>query len=159
MFPAMTKDRIPHARPAAERSFLSALKQEFRSDEELAEQLRNGDADALAVLFKRHGGLLFGIARRILRSDAEAEDAVQQIFFDVSRSISQFDPEKGTFKRWLLLFGIVFTCSRLCNRNTTFICHSQLRHATPIMFGLCLFSAAASRSQFWSSPCSCSSFP
>ncbi len=87
------------------RAFLSGLKQGFLSDEELAEQLRSGDADALAVLFKRHGGLLFGIARRILRSDAEAEDAVQQIFFDVFRSIHQFDPEKGSFKRWLLMFA------------------------------------------------------
>jgi len=98
-------ERVSAAPPAAENSFLSAIKQRFCSDEELADQLQSGNADALAVLFRRHSPLLFGIARRILRTDAEAEDVVQQIFLDVFRSIHQFDPEKGTFKTWLLMFA------------------------------------------------------
>jgi RNA polymerase sigma-70 factor, ECF subfamily len=93
------------APPAAENSLLSLLRQKFCSDEELADQLQSGNADALAVLFKRHSPVLFGIARRILRSDSEAEDAVQQIFLDVFRSIHRFDPEKGNFKTWLLMFA------------------------------------------------------
>jgi RNA polymerase sigma-70 factor (ECF subfamily) len=88
-----------------EDSFLSALRQRLRSDEELALQLQQGDADALTVLFKRHSPLLFAIARRILRNDTEAEDTVQQIFLDVFRSIHQFDSEKGSFKTWLLMFA------------------------------------------------------
>jgi RNA polymerase sigma-70 factor, ECF subfamily len=98
-------ERVPAGPPAAEESFLSLLKQRFCSDEELADQLQSGNADALAVLFRRHSPLLFGIALRILRSNAEAEDTVQQIFLDVFRSIHQFDPEKGTFKTWLLMFA------------------------------------------------------
>ena len=90
---------------AGERSLLSGLRQSFTSDEELAEQLQSGESDALGVLFKRHSGLLFGIARRILRNDTDAEDAVQQIFLDVFRSIHQFDREKGKFKTWLLMFA------------------------------------------------------
>ena len=97
--------RVSAAPPADANSLLSAFKQQFCSDEELADQLQSGNADALAVLFRRHSLLLFGIARRILRSDSEAEDAVQQIFLDVFRSIHQFDPEKGTFKTWLLMFA------------------------------------------------------
>jgi hypothetical protein len=38
-----------------------------------------------------------------LRNRAEAEDAVQQIFLDVFRSIQQFDSNKGEFKTWLLM--------------------------------------------------------
>jgi len=91
--------------PRTETSLLGLLKQRLCSDEELADQLQSGNADALAVLFKRHGPLLFSIARRILRNDAEAEDAVQQIFLDVFRSIHQFNLEKGTFKSWLLMFA------------------------------------------------------
>jgi RNA polymerase sigma-70 factor, ECF subfamily len=98
-------ERVSGGPPAAESSFLSVLKQRFCSDEELADQLQSGNADALAALFRRHSPLLFGIARRILRSDTEAEDAVQQIFLDVFRSIHQFDPEKGAFKTWLLMFA------------------------------------------------------
>ena len=88
-----------------ERSLLSGLRQRFSSDEELAEQLQSGETDALGVLFKRYSALLFGIARRILRNDTDAEDAVQQIFLDVFRSIHQFDREKGQFKTWLLMFA------------------------------------------------------
>jgi RNA polymerase sigma-70 factor, ECF subfamily len=97
--------RASSAPSAAESAFLFLLRQRFCSDEELADQLQSGNADALAVLFRRHSPLLFGIARRILRSETEAEDAVQQIFLDVFRSIHQFDPEKGTFKTWLLMFA------------------------------------------------------
>ena len=91
--------------PKEEASILTLVHQKFSSDEGLAEQLQSGNADALAVLFKRHSPILFGIARRILRNDAEAEDAVQQIFLDVFRSIHQFDPEKGSFKTWRLMFA------------------------------------------------------
>jgi RNA polymerase sigma-70 factor (ECF subfamily) len=64
--------------------------------------------------------LAFAISRRVLRNDSEAEDAVQQIFLDVFRSIHQFDPEKGTFKTWLLMFAYhrTFNCrrSQIANR-------------------------------------------
>ena len=96
-------------------SIFASLKRRFASDEEVAKLLQSGDADALTVLFKRHSPLLFGIARRILRNDAEAEDTVQQIFLDVYRSIQQFDAEKGTFKTWLLMF----TYQRVFNSRRT----------------------------------------
>jgi RNA polymerase sigma-70 factor (ECF subfamily) len=96
---------FPAAPAAAASSFFLGLKQRFCSDEELVDQSQNGNADALGQLFGRHSPLLFAIARRILRSDTDAEDAVQQIFLDVFRSIRQFDPEKGTFKTWLLMFA------------------------------------------------------
>jgi RNA polymerase sigma-70 factor (ECF subfamily) len=91
---------------------LTELLYSIRSDEDLAEVLRSGDAGALTVLFKRHSRIVFGIARRILRHDAEAEDCVQQIFLDVFRSISQFDRKKASFKTWLLLFAYNRTLNR-----------------------------------------------
>src|ERR1700678_3338615 len=99
------------ASPAAETSLLGRLKQHLCSDEDLADQLQSGNAEALAVLFKRHSPLVFGISRRVLRNDAEAEDAVQQVFLDVFRSIHQFDPQKGELKTWLLMFA----CQRILN--------------------------------------------
>lgn len=96
---------------------LTELLYSLRSDEDLAEALRGGDADALTVLFKRHSRIVFGIARRILRHDAEAEDCVQQIFIDAFRSIDQFDRNKAAFKTWLLLFAY----SRTLNRRRSLI--------------------------------------
>jgi len=98
-------DDGPATIPATELSLLSELRQRLLSDEALAENLQSGDADALTVLFERHGPRLLGVARRILRNNTEAEDAVQQIFLDIFRSIQQFDPEKGAFKTWLFMFG------------------------------------------------------
>ncbi len=86
-------------------STLTHLLGALRSDEDIARQLQGGDSEALGLLVNRHSPLLFRIARRILRSDSEAEDAVQQIFLDVFRSIHKFSPERGPFKPWLLMFA------------------------------------------------------
>jgi RNA polymerase sigma-70 factor, ECF subfamily len=91
--------------PRAGKSLLDQLCQRWCSDDELALQLRGGNAEALSVLFKRHNQLILAIARRILGNAAEAEDAVQQVFLDVFRSIHRFNPEKGGFKPWLLMFA------------------------------------------------------
>jgi len=95
----------PEISPGGSSSLLNQLRLALCSDEELAEQLQTGNADALAILFKRHSRLIFLICRRILRNDSEAEDATQQVFLDVFRSIRQFDSKKGTFKTWLLMFA------------------------------------------------------
>jgi RNA polymerase sigma-70 factor (ECF subfamily) len=39
-----------------------------------------------------YGGLVWSLARRQLRSHADAEDAVQEIFIDVWRNAARFDP-------------------------------------------------------------------
>ena len=96
---------LPSTALAPRQFFFSHLQQKLLSDEQLAAQLQSGHADALTVLFERHSPRLFSIARRILRNDAEAEDTVQTIFIDAYRSIHQFNPEKGEFKTWLLLFA------------------------------------------------------
>jgi RNA polymerase sigma-70 factor (ECF subfamily) len=113
-------DDVPVTVLPAAKSLLGQLRLELLSDETLVEFLRSGTHDALTILFERHSPRLFGIARRILRNDADGEDAVQQIFLDAFRSIQQFDPDKGSFKTWLLLFGYqrIFNCrrSRASNR-------------------------------------------
>jgi RNA polymerase sigma-70 factor, ECF subfamily len=107
-------EQVPAGPADAEISLLSRFKQHLCSDEDLAARLQSGNTEALAALFRRHSPLVFGIARRLLRNDSEAEDAAQQIFLDVFRSIHQFDPEKGTFKTWLLMFAYhrTFNCRR-----------------------------------------------
>jgi len=107
---------------STETSLLHQIRQKFRSDESLVEALQDGDADALTVLFERYGPRLFGVALRILRNDAEAEDAVQQTFFDVFRSIEKFDPSRGSFKTWLFMFGYqrIFNCRRSLSAQKCF---------------------------------------
>lgn len=91
--------------PVTGSSLLGRLRLRLRTDEELIAELIEGESDALTVLFERHSPLVFRVARRVLRNDAEAEDAVQQVFLDIFRSAEQFDPLKGSFKSWLLQFA------------------------------------------------------
>jgi RNA polymerase sigma factor (sigma-70 family) len=84
---------------------LDRLRLRLQTDEELIAELVEGESDALTVLFERHSPLVFRIAHRVLRNDADAEDAVQQVFLDVFRAATQLEPQKGSFKSWLLQFA------------------------------------------------------
>lgn len=95
----------PEVSAVAGRGLLGQLRLRICSDEELAAELQSGNADALTEIFRRHCGLVFAIARRVLGDAADAEDATQRVFFDVYKAIGQFDTEKGAFKAWLLMFA------------------------------------------------------
>jgi RNA polymerase sigma-70 factor (ECF subfamily) len=86
-------------------AFLSPSRLRTLTDEDLMAALRMGCNDALAVLFERHSPLVFRIARAILHDDGEAEETVQRVFLDVFKAVNQFNPDRGTFKTWLLQFA------------------------------------------------------
>ena len=75
------------------------------TDEELMEQLRIGQADALAVLFDRHYRLVFSVALRILHDHGEAEDLMQEVFLEIYRKVDNYDPDKGKAKTWILQYA------------------------------------------------------
>jgi RNA polymerase sigma-70 factor (ECF subfamily) len=85
--------------------FLSPSRLRILTDEDLMQALRMGCNDALAVLFERHSALVFRIARAILRDDGEAEETVQRVFLDVFKAVNQFNPDRGSFKTWLLQYA------------------------------------------------------
>ncbi|HSZ64025.1 MAG TPA: sigma-70 family RNA polymerase sigma factor [Terriglobales bacterium] len=85
--------------------FLSPTRLHTLTDEELMQALRMGCNDALAVLFERHSSLVFRIARAILHDDGEAEETVQKVFLDIFRAANKFNPDRGTFKTWLLQYA------------------------------------------------------
>jgi RNA polymerase sigma-70 factor, ECF subfamily len=86
-------------------AFLSPSRLRTLTDEDLMAALSVGCNDALAVLFERHSPLVFRIARSILRDDGEAEETVQKVFLDIFRAASQFHPDRGAFKTWLLQYA------------------------------------------------------
>jgi RNA polymerase sigma-70 factor, ECF subfamily len=85
--------------------FLSPSRLRTLADEDLMAALRIGCNDALAVLFERHSPLVYRIARAILRDDGEAEETVQRVFLDVFKAANQFNPDRGSFKTWLLQYA------------------------------------------------------
>ena len=72
------------------------------SDEDLLDGVCNNDREALAVLFRRYAGLVRGLAYRVLRNPAEADDLLQDIFLLVHRLCGTFDRSKGSARFWIL---------------------------------------------------------
>jgi RNA polymerase sigma factor (sigma-70 family) len=66
--------------------------------ESVLARVARGDAGAVRECIDEFGGLVWAIARRMTRSRADAEDAVQEIFIDVWRSAPRFDPSQGSVK-------------------------------------------------------------
>lgn len=72
------------------------------SDEAVVALVARSDQDAFAELYDRFGRVAYGIARRILRDDRLAEDAVQEGFLTAWRSADRFRPERARASTWLL---------------------------------------------------------
>ena len=72
------------------------------SDEALVALVARSEESALAELYDRIGGTAYGVAYRILRDEALAEDAVQEAFLGLWRSAGSFVPERAKASTWLL---------------------------------------------------------
>ncbi len=69
------------------------------------EQLKQGQTEALALLFDRHYRLVYSVALRIVHDHAEAEDLMQDVFLEIYRKIENFDQNKGSAKTWILQYA------------------------------------------------------
>jgi RNA polymerase sigma factor (sigma-70 family) len=62
------------------------------SSEYLLPLIASGDRDAVQGCIDRYGGLVWSLARRFCNTESDAEDATQDIFLDIWKSASRFDP-------------------------------------------------------------------
>ena len=62
----------------------------------------DGEPAAFALLYERHAGSVFGLANRILRDRAAAEDVTQDVFVRLWRHRDVYAPERGAPRAWLL---------------------------------------------------------
>jgi len=72
------------------------------SDEAVLALIARADEQALSELYRRFARLAYGLAFRILRDDALAQDAVQEAFLGVWRSAGRFTAERAKPSTWLL---------------------------------------------------------
>lgn len=82
------------------------------SDAGLAARAAGGDAQAFALIMRRHNQLLFRTARSILRNDHEAEDALQEAYLRAWRGIGNFR-EEARLSTWLARIVINEALARL----------------------------------------------
>lgn len=71
------------------------------SDGTLATRARDGDVHAFEVIARRHGPLMRVLAGRLLGSDVETDDVVQEAFLVAWRRLGDLD-DPGTLRAWLM---------------------------------------------------------
>ncbi len=59
------------------------------------------DAEAFAALFEKYKNLVYRTAYLMLDDASEAEEALQEVFVLVYKSLEGFDPSRGAFTTWL----------------------------------------------------------
>lgn len=72
------------------------------SDAALVVAIGRWHDDAMAEVFRRHGGAVFSLARRVLGDNGRAEDVVQEVFVRLWDQPERFDPERGSLRSFLL---------------------------------------------------------
>lgn len=87
--------------PTNSRNYHAATEAEH-SDVQLMARLRQKDIAALELFYDRHHQIALGLACKIVRDRATAEDVVQDAFLALWRQPERFDPAKGTPRGWLL---------------------------------------------------------
>jgi RNA polymerase sigma-70 factor, ECF subfamily len=79
---------------------MPALAETSPTDRPLADRLEAGDAAAYETLVRQHAGAMLAVARRILRNEDDARDAVQDAFTSAWRAIHRFRAE-AELSTWL----------------------------------------------------------
>lgn len=65
-------------------------------EQSILNKIAAGDRTAVDACFKKYGGLVWSLARRMLRNSDDAEDAVQEIFLDVWKNAGKFDAAQAS---------------------------------------------------------------
>lgn len=71
------------------------------SDEDLVEGTLGGNEDAFSRLYERYRHRVYATAYRIVQDAAEAQDATQEIFVKLYRSLSSWNARRSRFSTWL----------------------------------------------------------
>lgn len=79
------------------------MEQQERIDWELMQRVAADDEAAIETLYARFGALVFQSARQVLRTRAETEDAVQEVFVRLWQTADRFDPQRAKLVTWVML--------------------------------------------------------
>lgn len=96
------------------------------NDGDLIKAAAVGDADALAVLYDRHGAAVYSLCLRMLREADDAEELLEDVFWQLWRRADQFDPTRGSALAYLLTLTRSRAIDRLRARDRRVRLRSEL---------------------------------
>ena len=67
----------------------------------LLERIAGGDRSAVALCIDQYSGLVWSLARRFIANEADAEEAVQDVFMELWANASRYDATKAGEATWI----------------------------------------------------------
>ena len=89
--PARRPTGAPAGRPAGDEALAGLLALVARGDEQ-----------AFAELYQRVAPAVFGLVSKVVRNPAQSEEVTQEVFVELWRTASRFDPARGTARSWIM---------------------------------------------------------
>lgn len=86
---------------------------------DLLAAVARGDRSALATLYERTSGKLYGICLRLMGSEQDAQDVLHDAYLTVWRNAARFDPAKASAITWLAVLTRNKAIDRLRQRRGT----------------------------------------
>lgn len=73
-----------------------------QTDGELVQLVATGHEGALAEVYRRHGGPVFGLAKRLLRDPDLSTDIVQEVMLRLWKNPEKYQEDRGSLRSYLL---------------------------------------------------------
>lgn len=76
--------------------YVSGKSDQLTVAQAILKRVAAGDADAVGECLDKYGGLVWSLARRMLRNAEDAEDVVQDVFVDIWKNARRFDESQAS---------------------------------------------------------------
>ncbi len=70
---------------------------------ELIRRMATGDRDAFGRFYDRYAPLVYPLIVRIVRMRGDADDVLQEVFWEAWQAAPDYDPERGSPEAWIVM--------------------------------------------------------
>lgn len=101
LVPEPTSNPMPSSARSPQEGGRASMRPSAADDKALLERVLARDQTAMAELFDRYSGMAYSVAMRVVKDAAQAEDVMQDVFFQVWQNPRAFVSDRGSLGAWL----------------------------------------------------------